>query len=75
MEEQVQYNDIKVGDIVKIKNGMNIPVDGVVIKASGVLCSEAAMTGESDEMRKESLENCLIRIEEKAQEAKFSSAQ
>jgi magnesium-transporting ATPase (P-type) len=35
-EEPVHYNNIVVGDIVKIKAGMNIPVDGIVIKASGV---------------------------------------
>ena len=51
---------------------MNIPVDGIIIKASGVLCSEAAMTGESDEMKKETLDMCHLRMEEKAQEAQYS---
>jgi P-type E1-E2 ATPase len=50
-----------VGDIVKIKAGMNVPVDGIVIKSSGVLCNEAAMTGESDEMKKEKLDSCLVK--------------
>jgi len=27
---------IQVGDILKIKAGMNIPVDGVIIRSSGV---------------------------------------
>ena len=40
-----------VGDICKIRAGMNVPVDGVIIKSSGVACGEAAMTGESDEMK------------------------
>lgn len=51
---------------------MNIPVDGIILKCSGVMCSEAAMTGESDEMKKEALEHCLQRIIEKDQETKFN---
>ena len=50
---------------------MNIPVDGIILKCSGVMCGEAAMTGESDEMKKESLENCIIRKQEKEQENQF----
>jgi magnesium-transporting ATPase (P-type) len=40
---------------------MNVPVDGVIIHASGVQANESAMTGESDELKKESLENCKLR--------------
>jgi P-type E1-E2 ATPase len=47
-----------VGDLVKIKAGMNVPVDGVVYKSSDVAINESAMTGESDELKKESLEIC-----------------
>jgi magnesium-transporting ATPase (P-type) len=54
-----------VGDIVKIKAGMNIPVDGIIISSSGVQANEAAMTGEPDELKKESPENCRLRKEEK----------
>lgn len=44
---------------------MDIPVDGIIIKSSGVSVTEAAMTGESDELKKESLEHCKHRQEEK----------
>ncbi len=54
-----------MGDIVKIKAGMNIPVDGILITGSGVTVSEAAMTGESDELKKENIESCKLRREEK----------
>jgi len=57
-----------VGDIIKIKAGMNIPVDGVIIRSSGVSVNESAMTGESDELKKESLEHCKLRQEEKDSE-------
>jgi P-type E1-E2 ATPase len=64
-KEQVTHrNFLKVGDIIKIVNGMNIPVDGIVIEGVGVMSDESAMTGESDHLPKESLEKCLHRKEE-----------
>lgn len=57
----MHINHLRVGDIVKIFNGSNIPVDGVVIQGIGIMCDEAAMTGESDHLPKESLEKCLYR--------------
>ena len=44
---------------------MNVPVDGIALECMGVTCNESAMTGESDELKKDSLENCLLRKEEK----------
>jgi len=60
-----------VGDIICIKAGMNVPVDGVIIHSSGVTCSEAAMTGESDEVKKESHASCMNKLEEKMREIEF----
>lgn len=54
-------NDLKVGDIIAIQNGMNVPVDGVVLEATGVMSDESAMTGESDHLPKETLAKCLQR--------------
>ena len=67
-EHEIGFNDIKVGDICKIRNGMDVPVDGVIYHASGVSISEAAMTGESDEMKKDSVEKCTHKKEEKLAE-------
>jgi P-type E1-E2 ATPase len=61
VEETIHHNNIQVGDILKIKAGMNIPVDGIILRSSGVQCNEAAMTGESDELKKENMENCEAR--------------
>jgi hypothetical protein len=44
--------------MIKIINGMNIPVDGVVIQGIGVMSDESAMTGESDHLTKESMAKC-----------------
>lgn len=60
-EEEINVEELLVGDLVKIKPGMNIPVDGILLKGSGVQCDESAMTGESDEMNKDIIKNCLMK--------------
>jgi magnesium-transporting ATPase (P-type) len=60
-EITVHRNYIKVGDIIKVVNGMNIPVDGVVLEGIGIMSDESAMTGESDHLPKESMSKCLER--------------
>ena len=49
---------------------MSIPVDGILIRGSGVTCDEAAMTGESDEMHKDVIQNCLHKLDEIHEEEK-----
>jgi len=71
-EFEMPFNDIKVGDVCKIRTGMDIPIDGVIFHASGVQVSEAAMTGESDEMKKDSLEKCFLKKDEKLAEMGLS---
>lgn len=44
---------------------MVIPVDGLVISCNQLTTNEAAMTGESDERRKETIDTCLERRAEK----------
>jgi Cd2+/Zn2+-exporting ATPase len=45
-EETVQINDLKIGDIVLVKAGEKIPVDGKVVGGSGSV-NQAPITGES----------------------------
>lgn len=52
----INFDDIKVGDIVQIKTGMSIPTDSVLVRGTGVTTDESAMTGESIELRKEPLD-------------------
>lgn len=63
-EEQMHKDNIKVGDIIKIQNGMELPVDGVCVEASGVLADESALTGESDHLNKETVPKCMAKKEE-----------
>jgi magnesium-transporting ATPase (P-type) len=63
---------------VNLKTGDVIPVDGIVIKSKQIMTNEAAMTGESDERRKEPLDICLAlrkdMLEERATDKKEPSA-
>lgn len=52
----INFNDIQVGEIVQIKPGMNIPCDAILVQGTGVTTDESAMTGESIELKKETLE-------------------
>jgi P-type E1-E2 ATPase len=51
--ETIHHNFLHVGDVINIEYGMANPVDGIVFQAASLTCDEAAMTGESDEMKKE----------------------
>lgn len=44
-----------VGDIIKIVEGMEIPADGILVKASEVSTDESAMTGETDPIKKNTI--------------------
>ena len=61
-EIEVNFDDLKCGDLARIKTGMQIPCDAILVpESSGVLTDEAAMTGESDEMKKDTPEQCMVR--------------
>lgn len=68
-EIEINVDDLKVGDIAKIVTGMSIPCDAILLPgASGVTSDESAMTGESEELKKDSFENCIERRDELVQE-------
>ena len=57
--------ELLVGDKCKIDMGMIIPADGIVINSSNLKLDEASLTGESNLMRKESIENYLKNLEKR----------
>jgi magnesium-transporting ATPase (P-type) len=67
----INIDEIKVGDLIQVKVGMSIPTDAILVKGTGVTTDESAMTGESIELRKEPLDQCELRLEEKLEEEKF----
>lgn len=60
---EINIDNLKVGDVAVVKNGMDIPCDAILIEGS-VSVDESAMTGESDELKKETLETALKKKEE-----------
>jgi len=48
-----------VGDLVLLREGMQLPADGLLVKESEVLCDESAMTGETDPLKKETMIGCI----------------
>jgi magnesium-transporting ATPase (P-type) len=69
---KMHVNELHVGDVIELKYGLIIPVDGIVIESQQLSTNEAAMTGESDACRKDSLENCMARKEEVQTEEGYS---
>ena len=49
-----------VGDLVYVRYGDNIPVDGVVVRASDFEVNEASLTGEPDDLKKNSETPCVF---------------
>ena len=52
VEEDVPLDQVAVGDILRVKPGENIPVDGVVVEGGGTV-DESMLTGESFPVKKE----------------------
>jgi len=59
---------------MNVEYGMAVPVDGIVLKAAQLSVDESAMTGESDEMKKDILKVCLSRLADKLGEGKAMDA-
>lgn len=69
---EVHHNYLHVGDIINVEYGMNIPVDGLVLQSTQLAADESAMTGESDECKKDIFYFCNMRRDEKlAENIKF----
>lgn len=63
-----------VGDVVQIHGGDEIPGDALLLKGNSVMCDEAAMTGESDVLHKESIDACIDRRNHIKSDGKFNSS-
>ncbi|KRX11210.1 P-type ATPase, cytoplasmic domain N [Pseudocohnilembus persalinus] len=59
IEAIIHQDFVMVGDIIKIVEGMEIPADGILIKASEVSTDESAMTGETDPIKKNTIKYCI----------------
>lgn len=55
----VSQNDLVTGDIVIVREGSEVPVDGWLLEAAEIHVDESSMTGESEPVAKAVLEDCL----------------
>lgn len=51
--QSVGVHEVCVGDVVHLETGAKIPADGLVLKANDFKANESAITGESDDIRKD----------------------
>lgn len=71
---ETHNSNLVVGDVVRIFEGMSIPCDGFVIQASELSSDESAMTGETDPIKKGTMEQCM-QVRDKLQEEGESNMQ
>ena len=50
--EEVDVDDVDEGDVVLVKTGSQVPVDGIVVEGNGYL-NEASITGEARQINKQ----------------------
>jgi len=68
----ISDEELLVGDKCKIDVGMIIPADGILIESNNLRIDESSLTGESNLMRKETIEDC-IKNQKKYNEKKLPS--
>ncbi|EWC43989.1 hypothetical protein DRE_01341 [Drechslerella stenobrocha 248] len=59
---QISVYDILVGDVLYLEPGDMIPADGVFISGHNVKCDESSATGEIDQIKKTSADNCMVQM-------------
>ena len=68
----ISDEELLVGDKCKIDVGNIIPADGILIESNNLRVDESSLTGESNLMRKETIEDC-IKNQKKYNEKKLPS--
>ena len=56
---EVHRSDVVVGDVVFLNSGMEIPADSILIQGVDVIMDESQLTGESNEVYKNTLQRCI----------------
>ena len=70
VQKEIDVSDIKIGDIIIVKPGSNIPVDGVIVEGNTSI-DESALTGESVPVEKTIDDKVLAATTNKAGFFKF----
>ncbi len=56
----VLVSDLVIGDVCQVKYGDLIPADGIIVASNDLKMDESSLTGESDHVKKDSINNPLI---------------
>lgn len=59
---EISVFDIVVGDLVQLEPGDVVPCDGILLAGYGIKCDESSLTGESDTIKKVTLEHATDRL-------------
>ncbi len=54
----IPFSEIAFGELVVLREGMEIPADGLLIEGYDILVDESGMTGESDQISKNTYPYC-----------------
>ena len=57
---EMKSDDILVGDLINIMVGDILPSDILLIEGNGIKMDESSLTGESDSLRKEPYDKCIL---------------
>lgn len=57
--QEVHRTKIVPGDMIFLSNGMEIPADCILYRAVNVIVNESAITGETNEVYKNTLDKCV----------------
>lgn len=58
-EQVVKEDEIMVGDLMVIKEGMEISADVIMVRGNSIKIDESPMTGETKPVKKDTLLNCI----------------
>jgi magnesium-transporting ATPase (P-type) len=61
---ELHQDDLLIGDIVQLSEGMEIPADGYLLESNEITTDESAMTGETEPIKKNLYERCVSKAEE-----------
>ena len=59
IKKEIHRSEIVAGDIILVRGGMQIPADAILVESIDVIVDESHVTGESHEVYKNSLQQCL----------------
>ena len=56
---EIHQDYLLVGDIMAVREGMDMPADGLLLESNEISTDESAMTGETDPIQKNVLKYCI----------------